>query len=371
MTRRADLRREYEAALVRHAYRADAAQIHAIDRLSELATRLRNAEVRSKAGFVGRWLEQWRQRGNGTVGERGVYLWGGVGRGKTFLMDLFHAHVGVPARREHFHRLMKDVHARLGELRDLPDPLDRVAADIARDTRVLCLDELFVSDIADAMLLGGLFAGLFERGVTLVFTSNVPPSGLYRDGLQRQRFLPAIAAIERNCEVINVDAGEDYRLRLLEKAPLYLDARLPGTQQQLEARFADLCGGDACMPGPLAIEGRDIPCVARADEVVWFDFDAICDGPRSQSDYVEIARDYHTVLVSGVPQMDQTLDNPARRFIALVDEFYDRGVKLVLAAHAPVDELYVGDRLRFEFDRTRSRLAEMQTHDYLARPHRP
>jgi len=371
MTRRADLRREYEAALVRHGYRADAAQIHAVDRLSDLATRLRSVEARSKAGFVGRWLEQLRQRGDSTAGERGVYLWGGVGRGKTFLMDLFHAHVGVPTRREHFHRLMKDVHARLGELRDLPDPLDRVAADIARDTRVLCLDELFVSDIADAMLLGGLFAGLFARGVTLVFTSNVPPSGLYRDGLQRQRFLPAIAAIERHCEVINVDAGEDYRLRLLEKAPLYLDARLPDTQQQLEARFADLCGGDTCTPGRLTIEGRDIPCVARADEVVWLDFAAICDGPRSQSDYVEIARDFHTVLVSGVPQMDEALDNPARRFIALVDEFYDRGVKLVLAAYAPVDELYVGDRLQFEFDRTRSRLAEMQTHEYLARPHRP
>jgi cell division protein ZapE len=286
-------------------------------------------------------------------------------------MDLFHAHVGVPTRREHFHRLMKDLHARLGELRDLPDPLQHVAADIARETRVLCLDELFVSDIADAMLLGGLFAGLLERGVTLVFTSNLPPSQLYRDGLQRQRFLPAIAAIERHCEVINVDGGEDYRLRLLEKAPLYLDARLPDTHRQLQTRFADLCGGDTCTSGQLAIEGRNIPFVARADEVVWFEFDAICDGPRSQADFVEIARDFHTVLVSRVPQMDQTLDNQARRFIALVDEFYDRGVKLVLAAHAPVDELYVGERLRFEFDRTRSRLVEMQTHEYLSRPHRP
>ena len=371
MTRRADLRGEYEAALVRHGYRPDAAQLHAVDRLSDLASRLRSAEARASAGFVGRWLDQWRQRGNGIAGERGVYLWGGVGRGKSFLMDLFHAHVGVPTRREHFHRLMKDVHARLAELHDLPDPLDRVAADIASDTRVLCLDELFVADIADAMLLGGLFAGLFERGVTLVFTSNLPPSGLYRDGLQRQRFLPAIAAIERHCEVIHVDAGEDYRLRLLEKAPLYLDARLQDTQQQLETRFADLCGSDTRTPGQLAIEGREIPCLARTDEVVWFDFDAICDGPRSQADYVEIARDFHTVLVSGVPRMDQALDNPARRFIALVDEFYDRGVKLVLSAHAPVDELYVGDRLHFEFDRTRSRLVEMQTHEYLARPHRP
>ena len=374
MMRRTDLRKEYEAALVRHGYRPDTAQRHAVDRLSDLAVRLRGAEDSSKAGFFSRWRAPARQRGSNAAGERGVYLWGGVGRGKTFLMDLFHAHVGVPTRREHFHRLMKDLHARLAELRDrndLPDPLEHVATDIARDTRVLCLDELFVSDIADAMLLGGLFAGLFERGVTLVFTSNLPPSQLYRDGLQRQRFLPAIAAIERHCEVINVDGGEDYRLRLLEKAPLYLDARLPDTRRQLETRFADLCGGDTCVPGQLGIEGRDIPFVARADEVVWFDFDAICDGPRSQTDYVEIARDFHTVLVSQVPQMDQALDNQARRFIALVDEFYDRGVKLVLAARAPIDELYVGERLRFEFDRTRSRLAEMQTHEYLSRPHRP
>ena len=371
MTRRADLQKEYEAALVRHGYRPDTAQQYAVARLSDLAVRLRGAENRSQAGFFGRWRTQAGRRGGSAAGERGVYLWGGVGRGKTFLMDLFHAHVGVPTRREHFHRLMKDLHARLGELRDLPDPLEHVAVDIARDTRVLCLDELFVSDIADAMLLGGLFTGLLERGVTLVFTSNLPPSQLYRDGLQRQRFLPAIAAIERQCEVINVDGGEDYRLRLLEKAPLYLDARLQDTQRQLETRFADLCGGDTCAPGQLTVEGRPVPFVARADEVVWFDFDAICDGPRSQADFVEIARDFHTVLISGVPQMDQTRDNPARRFIALVDEFYDRGVKLVLAAHAPVDELYVGERLRFEFDRTRSRLAEMQTHEYLSRPHRP
>jgi cell division protein ZapE len=371
MMQRAELQQEYESALVRHGYRPDTAQLHAVERLSDLAVRLRGAEDRSKASFFGRWRSQARQRSSSATGERGVYLWGGVGRGKTFLLDLFHAHVGVPSRREHFHRLMKDLHARLGELRDLPDPLEHVAADIARDTRVLCLDELFVSDIADAMLLGGLFAGLFERGVTLVFTSNLPPSQLYRDGLQRQRFLPAIAAIEHHCDVINVDGGEDYRLRLLERAPLYLDARLPDTRRQLETCFADLCDGNTWTPGQLAIEGRNIPFVARADEVVWFEFDAICDGPRSQADFVEIARDFHTVLVSQVPQMDQTLDNPARRFIALVDEFYDRGVKLVLAAHAPVDELYVGERLRFEFNRTRSRLAEMQTHEYLSRPHRP
>jgi cell division protein ZapE len=170
---------------------------------------------------------------------------------------------------------------------------------------------------------------------------------------------------------VNVDAGADYRLRQLERAPLYLDAREPGTHAKMAARFADLCGQQADQPGKLEVEGRAIPYLGQADELIWFDFAAICDGPRSQADYVEIARDFHTVLVSDVPRFDHTQENPARRFIALVDEFYDRGVKLVVAAHAPVDELYAGERLRFEFQRTHSRLVEMQTHDYLARPHRP
>jgi cell division protein ZapE len=267
---------------------------------------------------------------------------------------------------------MKDVHARLAGLRDSPDPLARIATDMARDTRVLCLDELFVSDIADAMLLSGLFAGLIDNGVTLVFTSNAPPQELYRGGLQRSRFLPAIALIERHTEVVNVDAGQDYRLRALEKAPLYLDANDPRASVDMAARYESIAGESALgSRGAIEIEGRPIAARARTADVAWFDFDALCDGPRSQLDYVEIARDFHTVLVSDVPRFDAAMENSARRFIALVDEFYDRSVKLVLSARAPVEEIYRGERLTFEFDRTRSRLAEMQTHAYLARPHRP
>jgi cell division protein ZapE len=369
MPARADLRQHYAATLARHGHVADEAQLRAVERLDELARRLRRSRKRSAGP-----LRNLLQRVLGSEQEppvRGLYLWGGVGRGKTFLMDLFHAHAGVPSRREHFHRFMKDVHAQLRLVRDQPEPLSLVAGAMARDIRLLCLDELFVTDIADAMLLAGLFEGLFAAGVTIVFTSNAPPQDLYRDGLQRQRFLPAIALLEQHCEVINVDAGQDYRLRQLEKAPLYLDARLPGTRSLLEHRFKDLGGPSGQAAGEIEVEGRAIPCLARADEVIWFDFASLCDGPRSQSDYVELARDFHTVLVSDVPQLDALQDNAARRFIALVDEFYDRGVKLMLAAHAPIDELYVGERLQFEFERTRSRLAEMQTHDYLARPHRP
>jgi cell division protein ZapE len=364
-----DLRREYETALARHGYTADPAQRLAIDKLDDLARRLRAAATR-EPGPVGRLLGRLRGARE-PAGERGLYLWGGVGRGKTFVMDLFHAHVGVPARREHFHRFMKDVHARLRELRDTPEPLDTVAGAMAQEARVLCLDELFVTDIADAMLLAGLFAALLERGVTLVLTSNAPPSQLYRDGLQRQRFLPAIALIERHTEVVNVDAGNDYRLRRLEKAPLYLDACAPDAAHRLATRFEELGDAPLSGAGEIEVEGRCIPYLACTDETIWFRFDAICDGPRSQSDYVEIARDFHTVAVSDVPRLDATQENQARRFIALVDEFYDRGVKLLLAAQAPPDDLYAGDRLRFEFERTRSRLSEMQTKEYLARPHKP
>jgi cell division protein ZapE len=364
-----DLRTAYRESLQRHGYVADSAQLQAVERLDDLRRRLHRAEAASDG-----LLASLARRLKATPGDdlvRGLYLWGGVGRGKTFLMDLFHASLQVPARREHFHRFMKDVHARLNALRDVADPLAHLAADLSREVRVLCLDELYVSDIADAMLLSGLFTGLVEGKVTLVFTSNAPPQDLYRNGLQRARFLPAIALIERSTELLSVDGGRDYRLRQLEKAPLYLDAGQPQADDALRDRFEAIAGGAGVPGGSIVVEDRPIDVRARTEDVIWFDFPAVCDGPRSQADYVEIARDYHTVLVSNVPQFDATLENPARRFIALVDEFYDRSVKLVVSAAAPLDALYRGERLAFEFDRTRSRLAEMQTHAYLTRPHRP
>jgi cell division protein ZapE len=362
------LGRAYEDALERHGYRPDVAQLNAVARLEDLRTRLASRAIPER-GILGRLKEHFGPARD--PGERGIYLWGGVGRGKTFLMDLFHAHLPVPGRRDHFHRFMKEVHERLRELREIEDPLDRVAAEIARDARVVCFDELHVSDIADAMLLSGLFTGLVDRGTTLVFTSNAPPADLYRDGLQRSRFLPAIALIERCTEVVNVDAGCDYRLRQLEKAPLYLDAGRADAEPALARRFEEIAGGPGAAGGTLVVEGRPIALRRQSGDVAWFDFDALCEGPRGTADYVEIARDFHTVFVSGVPVFEDGRNDPARRFIALVDEFYDRNVKLVLSAHAPPEGLYRGERLAFEYARTRSRLAEMQSHEYLARPHRP
>ena len=361
-----DLAAVYRQSLEAHGYQADAAQEHAIGCLEELRQRL-TREARGRRAWLGRLLGRHT---DDPEARRGVYLWGGVGRGKTFLMDLFHAHAGVPVRREHFHRFMKEVHARLHELRDVSEPLGRVASGMRGDAVVLCLDELYVSDIADAMILAGLFDAFVQEGVVLVCTSNTPPGGLYRDGLQRARFLPAIALLERHTRVVNVDGGIDYRLRALEKAPLYLDSGAIDSEAGMQERFTSIAGTAGEADTQLVVEGRTIGTRRAAADVVWFDFAAICDGPRSQADYVEIARDYHTVLVSGVPRFDAASDNQARRFIALVDELYDRNVKLVIAAAAPPEALYGGERLAFEFARTRSRLIEMQSHDYLARPHK-
>lgn len=365
------VRDRYRRELASHGYSPDPAQERAVARLDDLRKRLIAAD-RNEHGI----LMQLRNRFSAEpvrIAVRGLYLWGGVGRGKTFLMDLFHASLAVPAQRSHFHRFMHDVHERLKNLRELEieDPLDRLAADIALETRVLCFDELYVSDIADAMLLGGLFSGLVSRGVTLVFTSNVPPSGLYRDGLQRSRFLPAIALLEKHTEVLELDHDVDYRLRQLERAPLYVDAGDPGADAKLATSFESIAGERGIEGGTIDVEHRQIPVRRRCAGVAWFDFAALCEGPRSQTDYIDLAQQYHTIVVSGVPVFVAGRDDPARRFVALVDELYDRGVKLVLSAAAPATELYRGDRLAFEFQRTASRLTEMQSREYLAKPHRP
>ncbi len=359
----------YLAALADRGFAPDPAQRRAIGALATISDRLDAATRRET-----RWWHRARVALGGEPARRsvhGLYLWGGVGRGKTLLMDLFAADLGERAVRTHFHRFMQDIHARLRTLRerDLADPLATVATDLAASTRVLCLDELYVSDIADAMLLGGLFDGLAAAGVTLVVTSNSPPSDLYRDGLQRSRFLPAIALLERETTVLEVDGGIDYRLRELERAPLYLAAG-PGSDAELEARFAALAGGSG-RPGDLQIEGRPVATRRCHGGGAWFEFAALCTGPRGTADYIEIARQFHTVLVSDVPVFGPGCDDEARRFIALIDEFYERGVKIVLSAAAPAERLYQGTRLEFEFRRTASRLAEMQSHEYLEKPHRP
>jgi cell division protein ZapE len=368
-TRRSALRKRYDAELATQGFSADPAQQQALETLDLLRARLIRAE-RDHADKVRKLLRSLRV-GKPAATVRGVYLWGSVGRGKTWLMDLFYQSLPFERRqRSHFHRFMQDVHAGLKRHAKKTDPLAPVAADIAQKCRVLCLDELFVSDIADAMLLGNLFQHLSANGVTLVFTSNVPPQGLYRNGLQRQRFLPAIAHLEQNLDVVAVDGSVDYRLRQLIKARIYLDSADAATPAALQMIYDDLADDEADDgTRQITVLGRRIPVVRASDNVIWFEFAAICGGPRGPTDYIEIAREYQSVLVTGIPVLAAADDNDARRFIALVDEFYDRGVKLIVSAAAPPAALYRGERLKFEFERAASRLVEMQTKRYLARPH--
>jgi cell division protein ZapE len=315
----------------------------------------------------------WVGTAAGKIPPRGVYLWGGVGRGKTLLMDLFFASLqrtGARAERSHFYHFMRDVHTELRAIKQHSEPLDLVAQRLADRAQVICLDEFFVADIADAMILSGLFAGLFSRGVTLVATSNLKPQDLYKDGLQRQRFLPAIELIRNHVDVIHLDGGVDYRLRQLEKAPTYLDQHSADTAVSLQTRFSELAGGMASGPTTLRIEDRDLHAVTTAPGMVWFEFAELCDGPRSQNDYIELARLYHTIFIANIPLFDGTNENAARRFVMLIDELYDRGVKIVVSAAAPPVALYHGERLKFEFARAASRLIEMQSQDYLAGQHR-
>ena len=303
---------------------------------------------------------------------RGIYLWGSVGRGKTMLMDLFFESLPFRDReRRHFHRFMHAVHDDLRKLKSRAYPLESVAHQIARRTRIICFDEFQVSDIADAMILGTLFDALFRRGVTLVATSNTPPRELYRDGLQHERFLPAISLIEKHTTVLHLEGAIDYRLRHLKQAPIYLAADGADTPQRLMQIFASVAGAPGTEDGTVTIEHRRIGCVRQSEAVIWFEFRDLCDGPRSQNDYIELARSCHTLIVANVPVFGPAHENAARRFIALVDELYDRNVNLILSANAPPDELYRGEKLKLEFPRTSSRLIEMQTEEYLARPHKP
>lgn len=303
---------------------------------------------------------------------QGVYFWGGVGRGKTWLMDLFYESLPFSRKqRTHFHRFMLEVHERRRRYPEQRDPLALVAEEIARQTRVLCFDEFFVSDIADAMILGRLMESLFKQGVTLVTTSNIEPDGLYRDGLQRQNFLPAIAVLKRHVQVLNVDHGIDYRLRHLTDAQLYLSPCDPACEQRLGDYFRRFAGGDGEAGVSLDLHGREVIARRQCNGVAWFDFAELCEGPRGAADYIELAHTHHTLILSRVPVMTVYDENEARRFITLIDELYDRSVKLVIAADAPLEQLYRGERLQFEFARTRSRLQEMRSLEYLRQPHRP
>jgi cell division protein ZapE len=354
----------YAAGVARDHWQADPAQLAALAEFDRIQRELIASTPDSA------W-EKLTARFRDAEAVRGLYLWGGVGRGKTFLADLLYDSAPVPKRRWHFHRFMGEVHARLRALPDTADTLAVVAKDLARDLRLLVLDEFFVGDIGDAMILGRLLEQLIARGVTLVTTSNLPPRELYRDGLQRASFLPAIDLLEKHCAVLKLESAQDYRLRQLRQASTYHTPLGEGSEAALSAQFDRLAGQTSRESGPLRINERDIAVIALAEGLAWFEFAALCDGPRAAADYIEIARDFHTVFVSNVPRFDRGNEDPARRFVHFVDEIYDRHVNLLLSAAADPLSLYQGDRLEREFERTSSRLIEMQSAEYLALEHRP
>ncbi|HTH74582.1 MAG TPA: cell division protein ZapE [Trinickia sp.] len=352
----------YEHELKTRGYAADPAQRAAVDRLQQC---------------YDEWVAYKARRSNALRKlivhpqlPRGVYMWGGVGRGKSFLMDSFYAIVPVQRKtRIHFHEFMREVHRVLEELKGQADPLDELARRIAKRYRLICFDEFHVSDIADAMILYRLLDRLFTNGVQFVMTSNYDPDTLYPDGLHRDRLLPAIELIKANLDVFNVDAGVDYRQRTLAQVSVYHTPLGAQADRALRTAYAQL----AAVPDEspiLHIEKRELKALRRADGVVWFDFATLCGGPRSQNDYLELATRFHTVILSDVPQMSPRMASEARRFTWLIDVFYDHKVKLLMSAAVPAEALYVEGPMANEFSRTVSRIVEMQSKEYLETPRR-
>lgn len=346
----------------------DSAQARVIGQLDDLAARLMARAERGR-GF---WARTRLRLGRPMQPERGLYIWGGVGRGKTHLVDTFFDCLPFDRKlRVHFHRFMQRVHAGLASHSGEKNPLEAVAQDIADEALIVCFDEFFVSDIGDAMILAGLIDALFRRGISLVATSNIPPQELYRDGLQRGRFLPAIALLERHLTIVQLDSDTDYRFRTLQRADLWHVPHDESARVALADYFVSLTGRPAGEPIYVEINQRPMHLIADAPGVAWATFSTLCEEARSAADYVEIAREFHTVLIEGIPLLSRDQEDAARRFINLVDEFYDRNVKLITTAEATPEELYGGSRLSFEFERTISRLQEMRTQEYLRAEHRP
>lgn len=354
----------YQQDLQRDDFVHDAAQENAVRHLQRLYDDLTQAKPQPK-GFFAKLFNKAEP-----APIKGLYFWGGVGRGKTYLVDTFYeALPGNRKMRVHFHRFMHRVHNELKKLNNTANPLETVADIFKAETDIICFDEFFVQDITDAMLLGGLMEALFARGIVLVATSNIVPDDLYRNGLQRARFLPAIALVNANTEVVNVDSGIDYRLRTLEQAEIFHSPLDEQADKNLFEYFDKLSPEAGKVNTAIEIEGRMIKTRKVSDCIVMFEFSELCETARSQVDYMEISRLYNTVILSNVKQLGHNNDDAARRFIALVDEFYERNVTLIISAEKPITELYTQGNLNFEFKRCISRLQEMQSLEYLAREH--
>jgi cell division protein ZapE len=351
-----NVREFYENALDQRGYKADEAQMRAINRLQLAYEEWTSVSSRSAISKL---------FSRSKTPPQGVYMWGGVGRGKSFLMDSFYSVVPIERKtRLHFHEFMRDVHRQLDQLKGIANPLDEVATRIAKKYQLICFDEFHVSDIADAMILYNLLKGLFDRGVSFVMTSNYEPSTLYPDGLHRDRMLPTIALLKEKLDVMNIDAGIDYRKRALEQVDAYHTPLGPKASEELTQAFNSVA--DTADEAPVVeIEARQLTVIRRAGSAIWFDFDTLCAGPRSQNDYLEIASRFQTVILSDIPKMSAAMSSPARRFTWLIDVFYDHKVKLIMSAEVEPELLYTEGTLSNEFHRTVSRIIEMQSREYM------
>ena len=355
----------YQQDLKKEGFSYDEAQAAIVDELQRLYDELISKPPKFNV------LQQLLKRSQ--QAPKGIYIWGSVGRGKTYLVDTFYNCLPFNDKiRLHYHRFMKRIHDELKRFKGEKDPLSFVAKRLAKEARIIVLDEFFVLDIADAMILGRLLKFLFDDNVVLVTTSNIYPDGLYKDGLQRDRFLPAIELIKEYTVVLDVEGDTDYRLRTLEQVPIYYTPLSQATTESIQQSFNRLVRRHPVQEAPaLEIEGRNIPAIRTAGDVAWFSFYALCDGPRSQNDYIVLSREFHTIFLDKTPIMHAPDDDMMRRFINLIDEFYDRSVNLIIAAEAPMDKIYQGTKLTFEYKRTLSRLQEMQSKEYLASEHCP
>ncbi len=357
-----DVIEAYETALKQRGYQTDCAQMAALERLQRMHDEL--------VAFKAQRSNAFKKLIRRPDVPRGVWLYGGVGRGKSFLMDCFYAAVPVVRKtRVHFHEFMRGVHRELDELRGLANPLDEVARRIARRFRLICFDEFHVSDIADAMILERLMRALFAQGVTFVITSNYSPGSLYPDGLHRDRILPAIDLLKGQLDVLSVDIGIDYRRRSMEQVQAYHTPLGAPADAALRATFTAVAETRDDDPR-LQIENRDIRALRRAGGVVWFDFKTLCGGPRSQNDYLELSKQFHTIILSEIPRMGAAMASEARRFVWLIDVLYDQRVKLLMSAECAPEELYTAGAMAGEFHRTVSRIVEMQSRKYLEEPRR-
>jgi len=347
----------YEHTLSERGFTADEAQQRAVDRLQQAYDEWVAFNSKRQNVFM-RILRD-------PPVPRGLYMWGGVGRGKSFLMDSFYSVVPLEKKtRVHFHEFMRSVHRQLDELKNIADPLDEVAKRVAKKYRLICFDEFHVTDIADAMILYNLLKALFAHGVSFIVTSNFEPSTLYPDGLHRDRVLPAIDLLKEKLDIMNVDGGLDYRKRALSQVAAYhvpLDAQASEALRAAFMRISEVADEDPAVN----IEGREVRALRRAGGVIWFDFKTLCGGPRSQNDYLELATRFHTLILSDVPAISASMSSEARRFIWLIDVLYDHKIKLLISAAVPMDELYTVGALSMEFQRTLSRLIEMQSDEYM------